>query len=205
MEAFLKSRAIARKLPHPIFGRRCLDHSLIKILIGEHDIRNDIGIPLRFAVLFDPCLGKDMMDIPARRLAQPGVVELDEAVGLQIPRTLRREQAKDGFGEGVVDGEGLRPESVGADLEIFPFVGWTLALGDGLHLLQIGDHFDSDARRVAVAESRAIKIFGEVAGLVVIGRLELVAVEEVAEGDEQNRIRKDAGDGDAQMGLHVVR
>ena len=144
-EAFLESRATVRKLPHPIFGRRCLDHPLIKILIGEHDIRDDIRIPLGFAVFLDPCLREDVVDVPAGGFAQPGVVELDEAVGLQIARAFGSKQAENSFGEGVVDGEGLRPEGVGGDLEIFPFVGWTLALGDGLHLLQIGDHFDSNA------------------------------------------------------------
>ncbi len=38
----------------------------------------------------------------------------------------------------------------------------------------------------------------------MVCRLELVAVEEVAEGNDQNGIRENARDGHAQMGLHVV-
>ena len=82
------------------------------------------------------------MDVAAGGFAQPGVVELDEAVGLQVARTFRGEQAEHGLGEGVVDGEGLGAEGVGGDLKIFPFVGWTLALGDGLHFLQVAKHLD---------------------------------------------------------------
>ncbi len=123
-------------------GTRAKD-PLIKMLVSNHNVRDYIGIPVGFAVLLDPCFRENVVNVPAGGFAQPGVVELDETVGLQIARAFGSEQTKDGFGEGVVDGEGLRPEGVGGDLEVLPFVRWPFTLGDGLHFLEVGDYFDA--------------------------------------------------------------
>ncbi len=64
-ETIFEGRAFARELAYPVLGRRCLDHPLVKILIGKHDVCDNIGVPLGFAVLFDPCFRKDVMDVAA--------------------------------------------------------------------------------------------------------------------------------------------
>ncbi len=56
------------------------------MLIGKHDVGDDVGIPIALALLLDPGLREDVMDVAAGGFAQPGVVQLDETVSLQIAR-----------------------------------------------------------------------------------------------------------------------
>lgn len=122
------------------------------------------------------------MEVLAGGLSQPGVVHLGEAVVIEVLRSLACQEADDGLGEGVVDGEGAGGDKFGGDAKVLA-VCRALPLGNLSHLGQVASHAGSDTRGEAVSQAGAEEVVPEPLALLGGGVLEIVLVKEAAEGD----------------------
>lgn len=59
------------------------------------------------------------MEVLAGGFPEPGVVHLGEAVVIEVLRSVACQEADEGLGERVVDGEGAGGYELGGDAELF--------------------------------------------------------------------------------------
>jgi len=86
LEAFLKLAVLFPEFADVVLGCPGTDDPLVGVFVREHDIRDDVGIPVLLALFFDKSLGEDVMDVLAGSPAQPVVADLDVAAVEQVLR-----------------------------------------------------------------------------------------------------------------------
>ena len=78
------------KCGHIVPRRFGPDHMLVQVLLGDHDIPNEVGVPFGLLHLLNEGLGEDVVEVLAGGLSQPGVVDLCRSVVTQVLRALSR-------------------------------------------------------------------------------------------------------------------